>query len=156
MRSLIDIEKGGQTVQNEEIKLWSTLIVFIFHIMFQHLQIYMYQQECEAWSKQDIKASLNKNLKKHEKHIRENCFVISGFNTNDNPKLIEQFLSFEINKLLEEDENEKLKEIKQTVRESCENLYKQSLKGKEYYHKPLYSIHVPGDYNSMSYLIDEY
>ena len=156
MRSLIDIEKGGQTVQNEEIKLWSTLIVFIFHIMFQHLQIYMYQQECEAWSKQDIKASLNKNLKKHEKHIRENCFVISGFNTNDNPKLIEQYLSSEINKLLEEDENEKLKEIKQTVRESCENLYKQSLKGKEYYHKPLYSIHVPGDFNSMSYLIDEY
>ena len=93
---------------------------------------------------------------KHEKHIRENCFVISGFNINDNPRLIEQHLSTEINKLLVEDENEKLKEIKKTVRESCENLYKQSLKGKEYYHKPLFSIHVPGDYNSMSYLIDEY
>ena len=25
------------------------LILFIFHIMFQHLQIVVYMQECEAW-----------------------------------------------------------------------------------------------------------
>ena len=37
------------------------------------------------------------------------------------------------------------------------NLYKKGLsKSKDYYHKPMFSIHVPGDYNSMSYLIDEY
>ena len=78
-------------------------MIFIFHIMFQHLQIYMYQQECDAWKKQDIKASLNKNLDNYEKHIRENCLVISGFNINDNPGLIEQHLTNKIKEVLDED-----------------------------------------------------
>lgn len=63
-----------------------------------------------------------------------------------------------INKVLDEEEanNYDLKKIKEDIRKSCETLYKKGLSGKQYYNKPLFSIHVPGDYNSMSYMIDEY
>jgi hypothetical protein len=42
------------------------------------------------------------------------------------------------------------------IRENCGYLFKRGLNTKQYYQKPMFSIHVPGDYNSMSYLIDEY
>lgn len=63
----------------------------------------MYQQECDAWRQQDIKVSLNKNLDNYEKHIRDNCLVISGFNQNDDPKTIEKFLKENILKLLNDE-----------------------------------------------------
>jgi hypothetical protein len=62
----------------------------------------MYQQECDAWSQQDVKESLHKNLYNYEKHIRDNCLVISGLNTSDHPKIIEKFLSEEITKILDD------------------------------------------------------
>ena len=49
VRSLIDIEKGGELVENDKPYLWITLGAFIFHIILQHLEIFMYQQECNTW-----------------------------------------------------------------------------------------------------------
>ena len=42
VRSLIDIEKGDQMNEGGFNYIWITLGAFIFHILLQHLEIYMY------------------------------------------------------------------------------------------------------------------
>lgn len=158
--SLIDIQKGGDSVisksnDKDKIFLWATLILFIFHLLLQHMCVIIYHQECRAWKNQNVSEAAGKAQQNLEKSIMDNSLVIYGLNQGDDPKKINKFLRMKLEDLINDTElisqiaPHKDKAILKKKYDELNKLGDQS-------HMPMFSIHIPSDYNSVSYLIDEY
>jgi hypothetical protein len=138
------------------------VILFVVHLLFTHLIVILYDQDCNTWAPDADKNEIHaKNQKEHfmNKHVRENSIVIYGINNGDNPDHVKEYLRDEINKLIEE------KDMQAKIRARAGGLLKVNLETKRNEIRnlpaskdktPLFSIHIPGDYNSVSILLDQY
>ena len=106
--SLFNLPKSGEDLngkgKDERAYMWSTLILFIFHLMFEHLQIILYKQEVTAWKHQSGMEASNKGKQELLKKIRENTLVITGINQGDDPKKIKTFMKKTMDELIGSDE----------------------------------------------------
>lgn len=141
---LFDMASGeGVGGTRDKSFFWATLVLFIFHLMFQHLHIIIYQQECDAWISQEAEVAKDKQRIATSKHIRENSFAIYGLNQGDSPKDIKVSLHREISRILQD--------LKEKTKEKAEDT--ETCSGRS---NPPFSIHIPGDLNSVSELLDQY
>lgn len=97
----------------------------------------------------------DKAMYKTEKHIRDNSLVIYGLNKGDDPNEIKEFLRNEVNSLIrDKDLISKFNKRGNILLEKQLQLRTQT--NSVNFQPPMFSIHIPGDLNSASYLIDEF
>jgi hypothetical protein len=131
--TILKIDTNGIKVNAEEDNsIFVVLLTFIIHMLLQHLMIFLFDIECDYWSSKDLDMSGHKL----DAHIRQNSLVIYNLNKDDDPKQIENFFNQHLKSLVQSEE------------------YAEELKNAN--GQPLFQVHIPRDFNSVSYLLDEY
>lgn len=154
------------------------LILFLSHLLLQHLQIVMYRQEITSWKNQTEMEAHDKSQQNKVKKIQENTLVMTGIQQGDDPKKISKFINQRINELMNSLEDPKYREevlekrYKKADIEELRGIPAAIKQGEEAikrwrelvglkkengnFMEPVYSFHCPGDYNQITSLIDEF